>query len=198
MNLQELGKNRVLMIILVAAIIGGYIFIRESRSRLEQRMEKEKPVYLTEAFARTQLGEASASDRKTAHQLLSDAEMYMESRQYREAAAAYHRAIAIYPDANVYFAYARYLFRMNKLTMMEDSLELAAGQGFDRARIDYETARLYGKLNQPYEAFQYLQSAVQSGDFGREEIEEERAFDVIRKSLVTRQEYKAFMSNFSY
>ena len=196
MNLQDLGKNRVVMVILVAAMVGGYVFIRESRFRVEKRVEKEKPVYLTEEFAETQLEKASPADRDTARQLLSDAEMYMESRQFREAASAYHRAIALYPDGRVYFAYAQYLFRMNKLTMMEDSLELASAQGFDQARIDYEMARLHGKLDQPFEALQRLRAAVEAGEFGREEIEDEHAFDVIRKSIITKQEYTEFISRF--
>ncbi len=194
MNLQDLGKNKTVMIILVAAMVGGYVFIRESRFRMERRMDKEKPVYLTEEYAEAQREKAAPSDRDTAYRLLSDAEMYMQSRQFREAAGAYHRAIALYPDGEVYFAYARYLFRMNKLTMMEDSLELAAGQGFDQARIDYEMARLHGKLDQPFEALERLRAAVETGEFGREEIEDEHAFDVIRKSVITKQDYAEFIS----
>ena len=197
MNLQELGKNRVVMLILVAAIIGGYVFIRESRSRMERRMEKEKPVYLTEEFATKQREKASASDRETAHQLLLDANTYMQSRQYREAAAAYHRAIALYPDGKVYFTYALYLFRMNKLTMMEESLKLAEQQGYKQSQIDYQMARLHGKMNQPYEAFQKLQSAGDTGNVSLEENENERSFDVIRKSIVTKQKYAEFIQQIS-
>lgn len=196
MNLQDLGKNRIVMIVLVAAIIGGYMFIRESRTRMEERMEKERPQFLTEEFARTRMEEASGGDKETAYRLLSDAGEYMESRQFREAGSAYHRAIALYPDGRVYYEYARYLFGMNKLTMMEDSLELASAFGYDPALIDFENARLYGKLNQPYEAFEYLKAAVSRGRFTPEEIEKERAFDVIRKSVMTKRDYAEYMENF--
>ncbi len=194
MNLQDLGKNRAVVIGLVIVFIGGYIYIRENPSRMEKRMEKEKPEYLTEEFAEAQRLEADEEDKKNAYQLLQDARGYMESRQYREARSAFYRAIALYPDGRVYYEYARYLFVMNDLPVMKESLALAETFGFDRGLICFEKARLYGKLKNPEESLEYLQQAMQTGSFSIEEIEEEWAFDVIRKSVVTKKKYDAFIN----
>lgn len=177
------------MIILIVVVLAGYIYIRENRDAMEKRMEEDLPEFLTKEFADSMLQQAGPGDKATAYQLLQDADMYMETRQYREAGAAYHRAIALYPDGEVYLRYAGYLIEMNKLSMAKETLFLTEALGKKTAQVNYEFARFHGKLKQPYEALEFLRKALHTGDYTVEEIEKERTFDIIRKSVITKQQY---------
>jgi tetratricopeptide (TPR) repeat protein len=195
MDIRELGKNRFFIILVVVLAIGGYFIMRSNRERLNNKLEEKRPPWLTREFAVPQMEQAGENDRRQAERLLSDADAYFSSRNYREAGSAYQRAIALYPDGGAYFEYGKYLIEMNQMTWAKEALLLAEELGHPRNQVLYELARLHSLLKEPMEGMEYLLEAVDTGFDDFDTLLEEDDFDMIRHSITTRQSFQELVNS---
>jgi len=196
MDLKKIANNRFVVIIIVAAVLIGYTYFQGSRTRIERRADAKRPRFLTMEFAEQQTAAAEPGAVETAHRLLVDADMYMKSRDFRSAGSAYHRALALYPDGKGYFRYGIYLYRMKKTAWALDSFDLAEALEYPKDEIDYQRAVMHGDMRKPFEALEYLASAMESGNYSVDQIESEQSFEIIRKSVITKSDYAALIADY--
>lgn len=197
MDLKDLGKNRIFIIALAVVVVAGYMYMRSDRERLNEKLEERRPQFITAEFAQKTLSNATPEDREQAVGLLRDANAYFENRQYREAKSAYHRVIALYPTGEAYFSYGRFLARMGDLVWVLDVFDLAESLGYDKVKVLVEKAKVRALLKQPEESIALLQEAVSLGFREFEAIENDKAFESARNSIVTRKQYRELLDTYA-